>query len=123
MAGQLSHRGCLPSWNRPGLSRRSGTDVRKLVRDQLPTVSSTAASSGEGEGVANFQHTNRIVQLEKNILFLKQQHHDTLEQLHKEIEWLKKENKGMLFYLLVCKCMMCLIYFALYYYATSSLLL
>ena len=29
-------------------------------------------------------------------MFLKQQHHDTLEQLHKEIEGLRSENRGKL---------------------------
>lgn len=36
----------------------------------------------------------RITSLEKDILFLQQQHKDTLESLHDEIEHLKRVNKG-----------------------------
>ncbi len=94
MASQLSQRGRLPSWNRPGLCRRSGTDVRKLSRDQLSPVFSTSADGGTESGGEGDYHATRVVQLEKNILFLKQQHNETLEQLHSEIERLKKENRG-----------------------------
>lgn len=98
----LSHRGRLPSWNRPGLCKRSGTDVRKLARDQLPQLALQASDAGcegeEEEGLfqANSKALATIVQLEKNVLFLNQQHHETLEQLHKEIERLRSENRGTL---------------------------
>lgn len=102
MSSQLSHRGRLPSWNRPGLCKRSGADVRKLPRDKLPPISlqttdSSALGAGKGEEFfqANSKALATIVQLEKNLLFLKQQHHETLEQLHKEIERLRNENRGM----------------------------
>lgn len=112
MTSQLSHRGRLPSWNRPGLCRKSGADVRKLARDQLPPIalqtSTTSAPAGPGvgkdEAQANSIALARIVQVEKNILFLKQQHHDTLEQLHKEIEWLRNENRELNFKLVMCSC-------------------
>lgn len=96
----LSHKGRLPSWNRPELCRRSGTDVRKLARDLLPplAVQSGGAASGGGEEEGLFQANSKalatIVKLEKNVLFLKQQHHETLGQLHKEIESLRSENRG-----------------------------
>lgn len=93
MASQLSHRSKLPSWNRPGLCRKSGTDVRRLTRDQLsplpPVISDSTHDGGEEGGTSS-----RAVQLEKNILFLNQQHQETLKQLHKEIERLKNENRG-----------------------------
>lgn len=104
MASQLSHRGRLPSWNRPGLCRRSGTDVRKLARDQLPPISQQP-SPGDGEMFqANSKALATIVQLEKNMIFLKQQHHDTLQQLHKEIEGLRSENRGKLLIGVVSYC-------------------
>ena len=36
----------------------------------------------------------RIQHLERNMMFLKQQHQEVLQSLHAEIEALKKENKG-----------------------------
>jgi copper oxidase (laccase) domain-containing protein len=98
MASQLSHGGRLPSWNRPGLCRRSGADVRKLSRDQLPPIPLQTSTSGVADKEV-FQTNSKalatIVQLEKNIIFLKQQHQETLEQLHKEIETLRNENRGV----------------------------
>lgn len=98
MTSQLSHRGRLPSWNRPGLCRKSGADVRKLAKDQLPSISRSAASGAgeDDEFQAKSKELAKVVQLEKNILFLKQQHHETLGQLHKEIERLRTENRGRL---------------------------
>ena len=74
----------LPSWSRPGLSRRP-LNVGTLVRDAPPA-----------EFEAN-KH-DRVQQLEKNLIFLKQQHHETLRQLHEEIERLKNENRGIDYY-------------------------
>ena len=36
----------------------------------------------------------RIEHLERNIMFLRQQHKETLQHLHSETERLKKENRG-----------------------------
>ena len=89
--------GRLPSWKRPGLPKKSSI-VGTLVRDKSLSPSHVGGSfdsigsvceGSEGGGVQQ-----RIFQLEKNILFLKQQHRDTLQQLHKEIERLKIENRG-----------------------------
>lgn len=57
-----------------------------LVRD------APAANSTQFDGVQ--EPPSRIEQLEKNIIFLKQQHRETLQQLHEEIERLKNENRG-----------------------------
>ena len=38
----------------------------------------------------------RVAQLERSIVFLKQQHVETLQQLHSETERLKRENRGQL---------------------------
>ena len=46
-------------------------------------------SREEGERV-------RVAQLERSIVFLKQQHVETLQQLHSETERLKRENRGQL---------------------------
>ena len=97
-------RGELPSWNRPGFSRRA-PDVRRLTRDQFTEPQplenrdrvEESGGSDKTDFVRSFEasgHQSRIVQLEKNIEFLKLQHRDTLQQLHKEIERLKTENKG-----------------------------
>lgn len=61
--------------------------MRTLPRDRLPSMGSQGGSRGKGEG-------NRVGQLERQMAFLRQQHHDTLQQLHREIERLKNENKG-----------------------------
>lgn len=87
----------LPSWKRPGLPKKSSI-VGTMVRDKSLSPSQAGGSfdsigsvyeGSEGGGVQQ-----RIFQLEKNIIFLKQQHRDTLQQLHKEIERLKIENRG-----------------------------
>lgn len=94
MASQFvsSSRSHLPAWNRTGLCRKSGTDVRKLARDGLSPV---IGSTEQLQCTSGSTLKGRVVQLEKNMLFLKQQHHDTLEHLHKEIEKLKRVNRGM----------------------------
>ena len=97
MTSQLSHRGRLPAWNRPGLCRRSGTEVRNLARDQLSPVSlSTDSETTKEKEVcqSNSRELARVVQLEKNIIFLKQQHNEVLGELHKEVERLRIENRG-----------------------------
>lgn len=71
----------LPSWSRPSLSKRP-LNVGTLVRDASPAAEVEA------------HRPNRVQQLEKNIIFLKQQHRETLQQLHEEIERLKNENRG-----------------------------
>lgn len=96
MASQFvsSNPGCrshLPAWNRTGLCRKSGIDIRKLARDRLTPV---IALEENAERLHCTPANMRVVKLEKNIVFLKQQHRDTLQQLHKEIEQLKMANRG-----------------------------
>ena len=90
MTSQLSRQGRLPTWNRPGLCRKSGADVRKLARDQSTPISLQSSAKDQ----ATSKELSRVVQLEKNVLFLKQQHQETLEQLHREVEKLRSENRG-----------------------------
>ena len=61
--------------------------MRTLPRDRLQPMVSRGAPRGQGEG-------NRVAQLERQMTFLRQQHHDTLQHLHREIERLKNENRG-----------------------------
>lgn len=71
-----------PSWRRPGLAHK--TTLRgTLSRDPVQESSETPSNA-----------VHRIRHLEKNVLFLREQHTETLEQLHKEIERLKAENRG-----------------------------
>ena len=76
----------LPSWSRPALSKRP-LNVGTLIRD-VPQVTELEASP--------HKPATRIQQLEKNIIFLKQQHRETLQHLHEEIEGLKNENRGII---------------------------
>ena len=54
-------------------------------------VSSLQQSRGEG---GEERMRSRIEQLERNIIFLQQQHTETLRQLHSQTEQLKRENRG-----------------------------
>lgn len=72
-----------PSWRRPGLANRT----------TLKGTLSTDPVQNDNE-LSNA--TQKILHLEKNILFLSERHKDMLEQLHKEIERLKVENRGVL---------------------------
>ena len=74
----------LPSWSRLALSKRP-LNAGTLVRD-VPQVIEFEAH----------KPATRIQQLEKNIIFLKQQHRETLQHLHEEVERLKNENRGKL---------------------------
>ena len=73
-----------PSWKRPGLTK-AATLVGTLSKDAVYHEDTTQLSGAR----------QRILQLEKNVLFLRERHRDTLEQLHKEIERLKAENRGI----------------------------
>ena len=113
LGGQTSeqHRTQLPSWRRPGLYKRGSDAVKTLQRDTLLPLSPLTHSSfttrdsegADGREGGGAQH-HKVTQLEKNIVFLKQQHRETLEQLHKEIERLKKENRELSFKLIMCRC-------------------
>lgn len=86
----------LPSWSR----------VRDLDRVRYPrllssdpVVRSPHVVSKSPKAAAQPRtdaHSTRIASLEKDILFLQQQHKDTLERLHAETEELKRVNKGVL---------------------------
>lgn len=92
------HRTQLPGWTRPALCRIEG--VKTLSRDKLPPGRSSQVSvmgvraTGSERGGTEVDMHQKVLQLEKNMAFLRQQHKDTLQQLHREIERLKKDNRG-----------------------------
>ncbi len=73
-----------PSWRRPGLAHKNS--LRGTLSRDDPVQESSELSNA----------AQRLCHLEKNLLFLREQHKETLEQLHKEIERLKMENRGIL---------------------------
>ncbi|KAI2662023.1 Coiled-coil domain-containing protein 74A [Labeo rohita] len=76
----------LPSWTR----------VRDLDRVRYPRLlssDSVVRSPPVDIKPRVDAHNTRVASLEKDILFLQQQHKDTLERLHVEIEDLKRVNK------------------------------
>ena len=48
----------------------------------------------EGDGSDSSNAGQRIMHLERSLMFLQQQHHDILGNLHDEIDTLKRENKS-----------------------------
>ena len=76
----------LPSWSRPCLTKRS-LNVGKLSKD-------APVSTHHSKELTVPEPPSRVHQLEKNVIFLKQQHRETLQQLHEEIERLKNQNRG-----------------------------
>lgn len=78
----------LPSIVSEGSSRNDFAD------SSTPQQSRGTAEEGEE------QTRDRVEQLEGSILFLQQQHKETLHQLHSQTEQLKKENRGNLHILL-----------------------
>ncbi|XP_047618254.1 coiled-coil domain-containing protein 74B isoform X2 [Phacochoerus africanus] len=81
-AGQRS-----PSTGIPG-SRGSSRS-----RPRLPAVSPHPGQHGAPLGLSEAQ--KRVLDLEKSLQFLQQQHSETLIKLHEEIEHLKRENKDL----------------------------
>ena len=96
LSDNLRSRSQLPSWNRSGLGARAST-IKTLSRDRLSLASQAQASlehSPAGARAERSHEGQRVLQLEKNIMFIKRQHLETLRQLHEETERLKKENRG-----------------------------
>lgn len=61
------------------------------LRQRLPAVPQPG-QHGASLGLNEAQ--KRVLDLEKSVQFLQQQHSETLVKLHEEIEHLKRENKG-----------------------------
>lgn len=61
-------------------------------RQHPPAVLQHSGYPGTQLGLSEAQ--KRVLDLEKSLRFLQQQHSETLSKLHEEIEHLKRENKG-----------------------------
>jgi len=102
----------LPQWTRiNNLSRMC--PPRALMKDRLQRLPDTAISprtsertmawddkASENDDTASMESAatsvHHIHRLEHAIVFLQQQHDDTLSALHDEIDRLKRENRGVL---------------------------
>ncbi|XP_027433477.2 coiled-coil domain-containing protein 74B-like isoform X2 [Zalophus californianus] len=62
-------------------------------RPRPPTVLQHPGQRGAQAGHSDAQ--KRVLDLEKSLQFLQQQHSETLVKLHEEIEYLKRENKDL----------------------------
>ncbi|XP_073745695.1 coiled-coil domain-containing protein 74B-like isoform X5 [Callorhinus ursinus] len=62
-------------------------------RPRPPTVLQHPGQHGAQAGHSDAQ--KRVLDLEKSLQFLQQQHSETLVKLHEEIEYLKRENKDL----------------------------
>lgn len=87
----------LPQWSRINTLDR-GRYPKPFVRDKVPIYPEMSRKEdGEESKEVDLQELDpkqRIQHLERNMMFLKQQHQEVLQSLHAEIEGLKKENKG-----------------------------
>nr|XP_025838506.1 coiled-coil domain-containing protein 74B [Vulpes vulpes] len=76
---------------RPSSSGTSGS--RGASRPRPPAALQPPGQHGAQAGLSEAQ--KRVLDLEKSLQFLQQQHSDTLVRLHEEIEYLKRENKDL----------------------------
>ncbi|CAD7674050.1 unnamed protein product [Nyctereutes procyonoides] len=80
---------------RPPSSGTSGSRgaSRPRPRPRPPAALQPPSQHGAQAGLSEAQ--KRVLDLEKSLQFLQQQHSDTLVRLHEEIEYLKRENKDL----------------------------
>nr|XP_022340141.1 coiled-coil domain-containing protein 74A-like isoform X1 [Crassostrea virginica]XP_022340142.1 coiled-coil domain-containing protein 74A-like isoform X1 [Crassostrea virginica] len=90
----------LPQWSRINTLDR-GRYPKPFVRDKIhlyPEMSKREEGDENREvDLLEMDPKQRIQHLERNMMFLKQQHQEVLQSLHAEIEALKKENKDLQF--------------------------
>lgn len=77
---------------RPLSSAAPGSRGAARLRPRPPAGPQHAGTQPPPLGLSEAQ--KRILDLEKSLQFLQQQHSETLVKLHEEIEHLKRENKG-----------------------------
>lgn len=77
---------------RPLSSAAPGSRGASRPRPRPPVGPQHAGTQPAPLGLSEAQ--KRILDLEKSLQFLQQQHSETLVKLHEEIEHLKRENKG-----------------------------
>ncbi|XP_013963717.1 coiled-coil domain-containing protein 74B isoform X1 [Canis lupus familiaris] len=78
---------------RPPSSGTSGSRGASRPRPRPPAALQPSGQHGAQAGLSEAQ--KRVLDLEKSLQFLQQQHSDTLVRLHEEIEYLKRENKDL----------------------------
>nr|XP_019565698.1 PREDICTED: coiled-coil domain-containing protein 74B isoform X1 [Rhinolophus sinicus] len=79
--------------HRPSSSGTSGVRGALRSRQRPPAVLQHPGPHGAHLGLSETQ--KRVLDLEKSLQFLQQQHSETLAKLHEEIEHLKRENKDL----------------------------
>lgn len=84
--------GVAAAGHRPPSSGIPGSRGASRPRPRQPAVVQHSGQHGAQAGHSESQ--KRILDLEKSLQFLQQQHSETLVKLHEEIEYLKRENKG-----------------------------
>lgn len=84
--------GVAAAGQRPPSSGIPGSRGASRPRPRPPAVLQHPGQHGAQAGHSDAQ--KRVLDLEKSLLFLQQQHSETLVKLHEEIEYLKRENKG-----------------------------
>ncbi|XP_004442419.1 PREDICTED: coiled-coil domain-containing protein 74B-like isoform X3 [Ceratotherium simum simum] len=78
---------------RPPSSGALGSRGVSRPRPRPPVVLQHPGQHGAQLGLSEAQ--KRVLDLEKSLQFLQQQHSETLVKLHEEIEYLKRENKDL----------------------------
>ncbi|XP_043385365.1 coiled-coil domain-containing protein 74B isoform X4 [Chelonia mydas] len=82
--------GNLPQWSRVGLDKSSHLQLG-IQNNQGPQP----LSQSQSVEVWNKDSHKLVMDLERSLKFLQQQHAETLTKLHEEIEYLKRENKEL----------------------------
>lgn len=77
---------------RPPSSGTQGSRGASRLRQRQQAVLQHSGQHVTQLGISEAQ--KRVLDLEKSLQFLQQQHSETLVKLHEEIEHLKRENKG-----------------------------
>ncbi|KAM7144845.1 coiled-coil domain-containing protein 74B-like isoform 1-T3 [Macrochelys suwanniensis] len=80
--------GNLPQWSRVGLDKSNHLQLG-ILNNQGPQPHSQAVE------VWNKDSHKLVMDLERSLKFLQQEHAETLMKLHEEIEYLKRENKEL----------------------------
>ncbi|XP_047552519.1 coiled-coil domain-containing protein 74B-like isoform X2 [Lutra lutra] len=85
--------GVAAAGQRPPSSGIPGSRGASRPRPRQPAVVQHSGQHGAQAGHSEAQ--KRVLDLEKSLQFLQQQHSETLVKLHEEIEYLKRENKDL----------------------------
>ncbi|XP_012863682.3 coiled-coil domain-containing protein 74B [Echinops telfairi] len=80
---------------RPTSSGVSSTRLATRARPRPPPVPGGAVSAQQSQHQGLDAAQKRVLDLEKSLQFLQQQHSETLYKLHEEIDHLKRENKDL----------------------------